>query len=560
MDPTARQSIIDRINQATNVLVTVKNSPNIDQLAGCIGLTLFLNHISKHGTAVFSGAIPSTIEFLKPEETIEKTTDSLRDFIIALDKTKADKLRYKVENDVVKIFITPYRTSLTEKDFDFSQGDFNVDVVIALGVHAKEDLDEALVQHGRILHDATVISLNNGPGGNVGTLHLEDPNASSLCEMLLGICEGLQPNSVDTQMATAFLTGIVAETERFSNPKTTPQAMSLAAKLMAAGANQQLIATQLQSGGAIATSGKKGSKKTEEDEAGTLTIEHDEAETQPAETSIELPEIATPTTETPDEKSAEAKSAEPKDKSDDQVAASAASDSSASAAPTSPIKDVRPLSDSDGINALPTPPPAPANSFPLEPPTRGGTLTANTQPQPYDPSTDPLSQPQAANPSLGKTNTLSSAPVIDSETISSIEQDVSSPHAQATPTEGLDEARKAVEAAANAAPAPLETPQATGAQYLDPAVQASANDPVVSTSAASETSTAPQIPPDLAPSAPLAPTYPVVDANNSPLLDPNPTLKMTDDTLPAEQTSPSTTQLAPPPVPPPMLPPTPPAQ
>ena len=52
-----------------------------------------LNKLGKHATAVFSGQVPSTIEFLQPEKTLEKNTDSLRDFIIALDKSKADKLR-----------------------------------------------------------------------------------------------------------------------------------------------------------------------------------------------------------------------------------------------------------------------------------------------------------------------------------------------------------------------------------------------------------------------------------------------------------------------------------
>jgi hypothetical protein len=47
-------------------------------------------------------------------------------------------------------------------------------------------------------------------------------------------------------MATAFLTGIVAETQRFSNTKTSPKVMTMAAQLMAAGANQQLIATKLE--------------------------------------------------------------------------------------------------------------------------------------------------------------------------------------------------------------------------------------------------------------------------------------------------------------------------
>ena len=121
-----KQQVVERLQQANNILVTVSNNPSVDQLAACIGLTIALNKMGKHATAVFSGIVPSTIEFLQPERTLEKNTDSLRDFIIALDKSKADKLRYKVEDRMVKIFITPYRTSISDKDLDFSQGDFMV--------------------------------------------------------------------------------------------------------------------------------------------------------------------------------------------------------------------------------------------------------------------------------------------------------------------------------------------------------------------------------------------------------------------------------------------------
>src|SRR6185437_1581014 len=135
-----KQSIIDRLKQSNNILVTVSANPTVDQLAACVGLSLMLNALDKHATAVFSGVVPSTIQFLQPEKTIEKDTNSLRDFIIALDKSKADKLRYKVEDKVVKIFITPYRTSISDKDLVFSEGDFNVDVVVCLGVHDQRDL------------------------------------------------------------------------------------------------------------------------------------------------------------------------------------------------------------------------------------------------------------------------------------------------------------------------------------------------------------------------------------------------------------------------------------
>jgi hypothetical protein len=293
-----RQQAAGRIKQSNNILVTVSNNPSVDQLAACIGLTVSLNKMGKHATAVFSGEVPSTLEFLQPEKTIEKNTDSLRDFIIALDKSKADKLRYKVEDRVVKIFITPYRTSITDKDLEFSQGDFNVDVVVALGVHNQEELDLAITSHGRILHDATVVTLNTKPGGELGSINWLDPNASSLSELAVQLVNDLDRTLVDGQVATSFLTGIVAETERFSNNKTTPQTMSISAQLMSSGANQQLVATKLQEPVAppppppapIATqqvdkqSTPEPVKKSDD---GTLEITHDETKTAKEEEADE---------------------------------------------------------------------------------------------------------------------------------------------------------------------------------------------------------------------------------------------------------------------------------
>lgn len=241
-----KQQVAEKLKQANNILVTVSNNPSVDQLAACIGLALLLNKLGKHATAVFSGTVPSTIEFLKPEETLEDNVDSLRDFIISLDKSKADKLRYKVEDTVVKIFITPYRTAISDKDLEFSQGDFNVDAVVALGVQAQADIDQAIAAHGRILHDAVVVTINTQPGGEFGGVNWVDPAASSLCELVAGLAGVLDKQIVDAQIATALLTGIVAETDRFSNEKTTPATMSISATLMSAGANQQLVVAKLE--------------------------------------------------------------------------------------------------------------------------------------------------------------------------------------------------------------------------------------------------------------------------------------------------------------------------
>lgn len=250
-DTGAKQQIVDKIKSGSNILVTVSTNPSVDELSAALGLTVLLNKMKKHATAVFSGAIPPAITFLDPQKTFENTVDSLRDFIIALDKEKADHLRYKVDGDVVKIFITPYRTTITGDDLDFSQGDYNVDVILALGVKSQEHLDQALAAHGRILHDATVATISAGSEkSSLGSIDWREENASSLSEMIVTLSDALKADKplLDEQIATAFLTGIVAATDRFSNNRTSSRVMTMAAQLMGAGANQQLIASKLEEG------------------------------------------------------------------------------------------------------------------------------------------------------------------------------------------------------------------------------------------------------------------------------------------------------------------------
>jgi hypothetical protein len=248
-DGNAKQQIVEKIKTNSNILVTVSANPSVDELSAALGLTLMLNKLNKHATAVFSGAIPPAITFLDPEKTFENTVDSLRDFIIALDKEKADHLRYKVDGDVVKIFITPYRTTISGDDLDFSQGDYNVELVLALGVKNQDSLDSALAAHGRILHDATVATITVGDAkSELGSIEWREETASSLSEVLVGLSDSLKSDKalLDEQIATAFLTGIVAATDRFSNNRTSSRVMTVAAQLMGAGANQQLIASKLE--------------------------------------------------------------------------------------------------------------------------------------------------------------------------------------------------------------------------------------------------------------------------------------------------------------------------
>lgn len=238
------KAVAEKINEADSILVTLSKDPTVDEVTAALGLTLMLDKYGKHVTAIYSGKTPNALQFLRPDETFEANTNSLQDFIIALSKDKADHLRYKIEGDFVKVYITPYRTTISESDLEFSRGEVNVDLVIALDVVETEDLDAALAQHGRIMHNASLVNISNTAPGRLGGLEWSNPQASSVSEMIVTLLEQIgQP--ITKEVATALLTGIIAATERFSNERTTPDTMALASKLMQLGADQQLIVAQM---------------------------------------------------------------------------------------------------------------------------------------------------------------------------------------------------------------------------------------------------------------------------------------------------------------------------
>lgn len=473
----AKKQLIDKLKSANNVLVTVSRDPSVDQLAALIGFTLLLNKDGKHAAAVFSGKIPSTIDFLKPDETIEKTTDSLQDFIIALDKNKADKLRYKVEDNVVRIFITPFRTSITKDDFEFSQGDLNVDLIVAIGVKVQTDLDEAIVAHGRILHDATIATINMSADGGLGAVNWHEPGASSLSELVTRLGQELDDKLFDEQIATALLTGIVAETDRFSNEKTSPDTMSASARLMSAGANQQLVASNLQEGGALASINVQQADANTA--PGTLAIDHGapEPEAGPAP-AADLPTFDLPA---PSVDSLPSEAEELDDGDDDSEDVESTSAEIMTEAPTMGSASTAATATSIGtepIEASPDPLGVPSQNPPMlqhdiTPLASGlnGALTAPPLPaepeSQVQPPADLMAQMTPPPPAWTPPQVDSAEVEVKSpdQTLTELEEAVASPHLEKA---DVSDARDAVSSALND-PAVTEPPvaqQSTGAVQL----------------------------------------------------------------------------------------------
>lgn len=101
---------------------------------------------------------------------------------------------------------------------------------------------------GRIARDeaewfsrATVLNIDHHLSSNYfGDLNLVDPHAAATCEVLARVVEasGLE---LDSELATALLTGIVRDSHGFSDPSTSGDTLRVSARLVDAGAPLALI-------------------------------------------------------------------------------------------------------------------------------------------------------------------------------------------------------------------------------------------------------------------------------------------------------------------------------
>lgn len=200
--------------------------------------------------------------------------------------------------------------------------------------------------------------------------------------MLVSISESFGSGLLDEQIATALLTGIVAETNRFSNEKTSPKVMTMSAQLMAAGANQQLIATNLRQEGMISESVRTTQPNDQAADGNEMVLSHDKS--SPKKTSK------------PKSKKPKQNSQVPKrgDNGQQPVSPPAANDKSQKSG-GSPSPDVSPKSQADtasASNPVASKPAIPAQSQSTSPP-----MPSAPSPSPVPTPAPPETEPAGAN-------------------------------------------------------------------------------------------------------------------------------------------------------------------
>ncbi|HUC87160.1 MAG TPA: DHH family phosphoesterase, partial [Candidatus Saccharimonadales bacterium] len=240
---TPKQQTSEAIRQAETILIMTGQHPSIDQVASTVALSAILRKFGKKVTAVVSDDIPAGAKFLSTN-LIERTLGGLRDFIVQVDlgHAEVDKLKYTIENGKLNIHVTPFAGGFQPRDMGYAYGDYQFDLVIILGVASYSRIDKVYAQNAELLRRIPLVNIDfHRINEQYGAINLVETSAASLAEILIALSESLQTGLIDEAIATTMLTGIMASTDRFTATHTTAKTMTVAAQMLAMGADQQRI-------------------------------------------------------------------------------------------------------------------------------------------------------------------------------------------------------------------------------------------------------------------------------------------------------------------------------
>jgi nanoRNase/pAp phosphatase (c-di-AMP/oligoRNAs hydrolase) len=242
---TPEQQAFEHISRATRILIVTKEHATNDAIASVVSCSLLVNAMGKQADVVVPGLDPKQIPaFLPSKDRLSSDIGAMRTLDIALDVKDVPlrELSYDVKDGVLHISLIPKRGEWTPKHVSFKHGSDRYDLVIALDTPDMHSLGELAKTHADFLYRTPIINIDCSPTNEQwGQINLVQLTAVSTTEILFELLETWNRSLLNADLATALLAGMIAKTNSFRTPNVTPKTLTIASRLIAAGARREEI-------------------------------------------------------------------------------------------------------------------------------------------------------------------------------------------------------------------------------------------------------------------------------------------------------------------------------
>jgi phosphoesterase RecJ-like protein len=243
------QQVLEAIKRSSRPLICLPTGANSDHYASALGLAKVLKKLDKQSTIVAAdGKPPKNIQFISGHEGIGGKLEDLRKFVIELDasKTKVDELSYEIKDEKLYVYLSPKNGFWDAKDVRTSTSGYRYDLIICIGSPDYESCAQLYSENPDFFYRTPIINIDRSPENeHYGQINIVDLTASSCGEVCHDLIESIESELIDEEVATAFLTGMIAKTKSFKTSNVTPKTLQTASKLIAKGAKRDHIVQNL---------------------------------------------------------------------------------------------------------------------------------------------------------------------------------------------------------------------------------------------------------------------------------------------------------------------------
>lgn len=248
------QTIIKTIGSAKRIAIVLPQTTNVDLIGSASALATAVSMSPDKTAMIFSSSAGSVIlPFLKDASghipQIHTGLNGSEQLAIKISNRNAQpkELRYEKDKDGLTVFITPEAgAQFKEADVSVLPSATNFDLVIILGTASFEQLGNIFTENTKLFFETPNINIDINPANEYfGTINFIKTSASSISEVVMDVIEAMPNVLANNLVSTALLSGIISQTSSFRDPKTTPQALLKASRLIDDGAKQQEIVQYL---------------------------------------------------------------------------------------------------------------------------------------------------------------------------------------------------------------------------------------------------------------------------------------------------------------------------
>lgn len=249
MGLTTKEQIHQLVAEKQHILIALPNHPTTDAIASGLAMYSTLQKLGKKVKIISHNFhLPANHAFLPRSEEILSELSMLRKFIITLDVSKKpiEELNYDIEDQELKIYITPKNGMFEPKDVAASTSSYLFDLIFAISVPDLESLGSLYEQNAEFFLETPIVNIDHHPENEkYGSINLIDVNATSTSEIIFELLKDYPSAALDEFISTHLLTGIISNTKSFQTNRVTPKSLAVASYLIDEGARREEIVKNL---------------------------------------------------------------------------------------------------------------------------------------------------------------------------------------------------------------------------------------------------------------------------------------------------------------------------